>query len=117
MRDRSKEFSYLEIDPGDIPVEDDLLMITTNWLFVTKLFPCDSNRNMVSLEDRKLLIECVNEDTGEVLLTTIDMHDRNLVEQKEDHYEIKHMLLKTGVYKVFFILDSMIVRICGGDDV
>ena len=105
----SKEYSYLAIDPGEIPVEDDLLMVTTNWVFVTKLFPFDSNRNMVSLENRKLLIECINESTEEVLLTTIDMHDRNLVEQKEDHYEIKHMLLKTGVFKVYFILDSMIV--------
>ena len=105
----SKEYSYLAIDPGEIPVEDDLLMVTTNWVFVTKLFPFDSNRNMVSLENRKLLIECINEDTEEVLLTTIDMHDRNLVEQKEDHYEIKHMLLKTGDFKVYFILDSMIV--------
>ena len=105
----SKEYSYLAIDPGEIPVEDDLLMVTTNWVFVTKLFPFDSNRNMVSLENRKLLIECINESTEEVLLTTIDMHDRNLVEQKEDHYEIKHMLLKTGVLKVYFILDSKIV--------
>ena len=80
----SKEYSYLAIDPGEIPVEDDLLMVTTNWVFVTKLFPFDSNRNMVSLENRKLLIECINESTEEVLLTTIDMHDRNLVEQKEE---------------------------------
>lgn len=105
----SKEYSYLEIDPGEIPVENDLLLITTNWVFVTKLYPFDYNRNMISLQNRKLLIECINQDTQEVLLTTIDMHDRNLVEQMEDHYEIKHMLLKTGVFEVYFILDSMIV--------
>ena len=44
-----------------------------------------------------------------MLRTTIDIHDENLVSRLDDHYEIKHMLLKTGIYRMFFVVDSITV--------
>ena len=104
-----KSLSYVEISQEGIPVEGDLLCLTTNWVFVALLFPFDDNGQQIPLESSEILIECINEETSEVLRTTIDIHDENLVSRLDDHYEIKHMLLKTGIYRMFFVVDSITV--------
>ena len=109
-----KSLSYVEISLENIPVEGDLLCLTTNWVFVVLLFPFDHNGQLIPLEGSEILIECINEETGEVLRTAIDIHDENLVSRLDNHYEIKHMLLKTGIYKMFIIVDSITVLL---DDV